>query len=86
MLLNKDGWEVNEAGNLTAYPVGKMRAAMIAEDGVCLQLGVLKDPQALQTISQFYQVILLPQQCRDLAEALLREAAKIEAAPRPLAN
>jgi hypothetical protein len=84
MPINEQGWEVNEAGNLTAYPLLSSRSATVAEDWICLQLAVATDAQAPQTVGARYQVILSPAEARIIAKRLLERADQIERQPPPV--
>jgi hypothetical protein len=86
MAINPDGWEINEAGNLTAYPYVSSQTAVLAEEAIALQIAVATDAQAPQTIGARYQVILSPDEARRVAQVLLRAADKLDASPRPRPN
>jgi len=72
-----------EHGNVILRPVMAWFTAPVADIAVLLAVEYSEKPQNIESGGKLIQLVLMPQQCLDLAETLTRQAKRVLEGPPP---
>jgi hypothetical protein len=72
--MSSEELELDEHGNIKTMPVTGWTTAVLAEIAVLLKIQYVERPQEIETGGKSLQLVLMPQQCLELAAQLTKFA------------